>query len=84
MLGHVALILADVHVEKLGRGIAWLDTGTHESFVQATNFIQIIDDGPGHEGIDAADLGHQRSSSGTREACGLECVTSPARACCAR
>ena len=30
-------------MEKLGRGIAWLDTGTHESFVQATNFIQIIE-----------------------------------------
>jgi glucose-1-phosphate thymidylyltransferase len=32
-----------LHVEKLGRGIAWLDTGTHESFMQATNFIQIIE-----------------------------------------
>jgi glucose-1-phosphate thymidylyltransferase len=32
-----------LRVEKLGRGIAWLDTGTHESFVQATNFIQIIE-----------------------------------------
>ncbi|MGD2124841.1 MAG: glucose-1-phosphate thymidylyltransferase, partial [Desulfobacteraceae bacterium] len=30
-------------VEKLGRGIAWLDAGTHESFVQATNFIQTIE-----------------------------------------
>ncbi len=32
-----------LHVEKLGRGIAWLDTGTHESFLQATNFIQTIE-----------------------------------------
>lgn len=32
-----------LRVEKLGRGIAWLDTGTNESFVQATNFIQTIE-----------------------------------------
>jgi len=32
-----------LHVEKLGRGIAWLDTGTHESFLQAANFIQTIE-----------------------------------------
>ncbi len=32
-----------LNVEKLGRGIAWLDTGTHESFLQATNFIQTIE-----------------------------------------
>ena len=32
-----------LNVEKIGRGIAWLDTGTNESFVQATNFIQTIE-----------------------------------------
>jgi glucose-1-phosphate thymidylyltransferase len=32
-----------LNVEKLGRGIAWLDTGTHDSFAQATNFIQTIE-----------------------------------------
>ena len=30
-------------MEKLGRGIAWLDTGTHEALLQAGNFIQTIE-----------------------------------------
>lgn len=32
-----------LHVEKLGRGVAWLDTGTHESLQQAANYIQAIE-----------------------------------------
>lgn len=37
----------NLHVELLGRGIAWLDTGTHESLLQAANFIQTIQERQG-------------------------------------
>jgi glucose-1-phosphate thymidylyltransferase len=32
-----------LYLEKLGRGIAWLDTGTHESLLQASQFIQTLE-----------------------------------------
>jgi glucose-1-phosphate thymidylyltransferase len=37
------LSMGDLRVEKLGRGIAWLDTGTHETLMQAANFIEAIE-----------------------------------------
>jgi len=33
----------DLHVEKLGRGIAWLDTGTHSSLLAASEFIGTLE-----------------------------------------
>jgi glucose-1-phosphate thymidylyltransferase len=41
------LELGDLHVEKLGRGVAWLDTGTHEALAQAGSFIQAIEERQG-------------------------------------
>ena len=42
-INNLYLKLKQLHVEKLGRGFAWLDTGTHETLLQAANFIETIE-----------------------------------------
>ncbi|BAU26516.1 glucose-1-phosphate thymidylyltransferase [Aneurinibacillus soli] len=37
------LEMGELTVELLGRGFAWLDTGTHESLLQASQFIEIVE-----------------------------------------
>jgi glucose-1-phosphate thymidylyltransferase len=37
----------ELRVELMGRGIAWLDAGTHESLLQAANFVQAVEDRQG-------------------------------------
>ena len=38
---------ASLMLEKLGRGYAWLDTGTHESLTDASNYIETIENRQG-------------------------------------
>jgi glucose-1-phosphate thymidylyltransferase len=42
-LNRLYLEQGSLRLERLGRGIAWLDTGTHESLLQAANFIETIE-----------------------------------------
>lgn len=37
----------ELHVEKIGRGVAWLDTGTPEALLKAANFFGVIEDRQG-------------------------------------
>ena len=67
-LNRVYLSRGKLSVAQLGRGIAWLDAGTHESLLQAANFVQAVQDRQGlmiccpeeiayrHGFIDAAQL----------------------------
>lgn len=42
-LNRIYLELNELNVELLGQGFTWLDTGTHESLVDATNFVKTIE-----------------------------------------
>ena len=43
-LNRAYLKVGDLHVERLGRGTAWLDTGTHNSLLDAGVFVRIIEE----------------------------------------
>ncbi|GER80395.1 MAG TPA: glucose-1-phosphate thymidylyltransferase RfbA [Anaerolineales bacterium] len=42
-LNRVYLAQGNLKVETLGRGLAWLDAGTHDALLQASNFVQTIE-----------------------------------------
>lgn len=42
-LNQIYLNQGQLHVELLGQGFTWLDTGTHESLVEATNFVMTVE-----------------------------------------
>ncbi len=64
----------DLAVEKLGRGIAWLDTGTHESLLQASQFIQVIQE---RQGLHVACVEEIAYRTGAIDATQLERLARP-------
>jgi glucose-1-phosphate thymidylyltransferase len=46
-LNKIYLERGDLHVNVMGRGVAWLDAGTHESLLQAANFVQTVEERQG-------------------------------------
>jgi glucose-1-phosphate thymidylyltransferase len=46
-LNQVYLSSGELRVDVMGRGVAWLDAGTHESLLQAANFVQAVEDRQG-------------------------------------
>jgi glucose-1-phosphate thymidylyltransferase len=46
-LNRIYLQKGQLQVNELGRGIAWLDAGTHESLLQAANFVQAVEERQG-------------------------------------
>jgi glucose-1-phosphate thymidylyltransferase len=61
----------ELHVEKLGRGIAWLDTGTHESLLQASNFIHTIEERQGLKVACLEEIAYRRGYVSDEELEGL-------------
>jgi glucose-1-phosphate thymidylyltransferase len=41
-LNRLYMEAGDLFVEQMGRGYAWLDTGTHDSLVEASEFVRVI------------------------------------------
>jgi len=39
----IYLEMDDLHVQRMGRGTAWLDTGTHDSLLEAAQFVEVLE-----------------------------------------
>ncbi|HLI49873.1 MAG TPA: glucose-1-phosphate thymidylyltransferase RfbA [Chthonomonas sp.] len=46
-VNNIYLQMGQLHAELMGRGFAWLDTGTHEALLEASNFVRVIEERQG-------------------------------------
>jgi glucose-1-phosphate thymidylyltransferase len=63
-----------LYIEKLGRGVAWLDTGTHESLLQASLFVQMLEARQGLQVACPEEIAFQQRWIGPAE---LEALAAP-------
>ncbi len=66
----------DLHVEVMGRGMAWLDTGTHDSLQDAASFIRTIEHRQGLKVACPEEVAHQNGWVSTEE---LKALAEPMR-----
>jgi glucose-1-phosphate thymidylyltransferase len=68
-LNRLYLEAGKLHVETLGRGNAWLDTGTHDSLIEAGQFVSVIEN---RQGLKIACLEEIAFRQGWIDRAGLE------------
>jgi glucose-1-phosphate thymidylyltransferase len=75
-VNRVYISRGQLEVELLGRGMAWLDTGTHESLLDASNFIEVIEN---RQGLKIGCVEEVAFRAGYIDAAQLEQLAAPLR-----
>ena len=66
-VNQVYLERGELRVDVMGRGIAWLDAGTHESLLQAANFVQAVEERQGMMISCPEEIAYRRGFIGKKE-----------------
>jgi len=70
-VNQVYLDRGELRVDVMGRGVAWLDAGTHESLLQAANFVQAVEDRQGMMISCPEEIAYRRGFIGKEQLCVL-------------